>query len=73
MELTIKNEILEQSDNPERKSTLTLSFRLCFLFLIVCISVHRARAETLSEDIDPISFLEEFSLVLFLSAQEFLC
>ncbi len=62
MEITIKNEILEQSDNPGRKSSLTLlvplSFRLCFLFLIVCILIPLARAETLSEDIDPISLLE---------------
>ena len=60
--MTIKNEILEQSDNPERESYLTLSFRLCFLFLIVCISIPLARAETLAEDIDPISLLEESSL-----------
>jgi tetratricopeptide (TPR) repeat protein len=59
--MIIKNELLEQSDNPERKSSLTLSFRLCFLFLIICILVPLARAETLSEDIDPISLLE-FSL-----------
>ena len=58
MELTIKNEILEQNDNPERKSSLTLSFRLCFLFLIICILIPLGHAETLSEDIDPISLLE---------------
>jgi len=60
--MTIKNEILEQSDNPERESYLTLSFKLCFLFLIVCISTSLGRAETLSKVIDPISLLEEFSL-----------
>jgi tetratricopeptide (TPR) repeat protein len=58
MELTIKNEILEQSDNPERKSSLTLSFRLCILFLIVYILIPLGHAGTLSEDIDPISLLE---------------
>jgi len=56
--MTIKNEFLEQSDNPERKSSLTLSFRLCFLFLIVCILIPLGRAETLSKDIDPIKLLE---------------
>ena len=59
--MKIKNKILEQSDNPERKSSLTLSFRLCFLFLIVCILIPLGRAETLPEDVDPISLLE-FSL-----------
>ena len=56
--MTIKNEFLEQNDNPERKSSLTLSFRLCSLFSIVCILIPLGRAETLSEDIDPISLLE---------------
>lgn len=50
--MTIKNELLEQSDNPKRKSSLTLSFRLCLSFLVVCILIPLGCAETLSEDID---------------------
>ena len=56
--MTIKNKILEQSYNPERKSSLTLSFGLYVLFLIVCILICPARAETLSENLDPISLLD---------------
>jgi tetratricopeptide (TPR) repeat protein len=58
MEMTIKNKILEQSDNSERKSSLTLHFRLCSLLLIVCILIPSGHAETLLEDIDPINLLE---------------
>jgi len=61
--MTIKNEILEQSDNTKHECYLTLSSRVCFLFLIVCISFSLACAESLSEVIDPISFLEESSLL----------
>ena len=60
--MTIKNESLEQIDAPERESPLTLSFRYCFLVLIVCISPPLARAETLSENIDLINSPEESSL-----------
>lgn len=60
--MTIKNEFLKQSDAPERESLLTLSFRFCCLLLIACILSPLARAETLAEDIDPVSFPEESSL-----------
>ena len=59
--MTIKNKISEQYNSQDRKSALTLSFRLCLLSLIVCILTPLACTETLSEDIDPISLLE-FSL-----------
>lgn len=58
MEVTVKNKISEQFDNPECKSSLTLRFRLCLSFLVVCILTPFVYAETLSEDIDPISLLE---------------
>jgi len=56
--MTTKNKILEQSANPECKSSLTLSFKLCFLFLFVVILTSLWCAETLSEDLDPINLLE---------------
>jgi len=56
--MMVKTKFLEQCDNSERKSFLTLSSRLCFLFLIVCVSSPFARSENLSEYIDPISLLE---------------
>ena len=59
--MTIKNKISQQYNNRQRKSALTLSFRLCLLSLIVCILTPLACTETLSEDIDPIS-LHEFPL-----------
>ena len=57
--MKIKNEILEQSDSPERMSSLTLSFRLCLLFVSVCILIPLGHAEDLSEDIDPLTLLED--------------
>lgn len=51
--MTIKNGISEQCDKPECRDSLTLSFRLCSLVLIVCILTHAARAESLLEDIYP--------------------
>ena len=56
--MTSKNEILEQSDNQQRSSSLVLSSRLCLLFLIVCISAPHSHAETLSQDIDPTNLLD---------------
>ncbi len=56
--MTIKNEILEQSCNSERSSSRTLSFKLCFLFLIVCLLALFGRVEGFSEDIDPNHLLE---------------
>lgn len=51
--MTIKNEISQRCDSPERKSFLTLSFKLCSLVLIVCISASSGRAESLLKDIFP--------------------
>lgn len=51
--MTIKNGIPEQCDKPECRDSLTLSFRLCSLVLIVCILTPPARAESLLEDIYP--------------------
>jgi tetratricopeptide (TPR) repeat protein len=58
MEMTIKYKISRQYNHHEPKSTLALSFRLCLLFLIVCILTPLACTETISKDIDPISLLE---------------
>ena len=51
--MTIKNGILEQFDKTECRDSLTLSFRLCSLVLIVCILTPPAHAESLVECIYP--------------------
>ena len=58
--MIIKNEILEQCDRRQRKCFLSLRFKLCFSFLIICILTFPVRAETLSEDFDPIDLLESY-------------
>ena len=60
--MIIKNEILEQSNNPECKSSLTSGYRLCLSFLIVCLSAPLGHTETLSADLDPINLLESSSV-----------
>lgn len=51
--MTIKNGISEQCDKPECRDSLTSSFRLCSLVLIVCILTPPAHAQSLLEDIYP--------------------
>ena len=51
--MTIKDEISQRFDRPELKSFLTLSFKLCSLVLIVCISASSGRAKSLLKDIYP--------------------
>jgi tetratricopeptide (TPR) repeat protein len=58
MEIKIKNKISEQFDSPDCKSFLTLSFRLCFSVLVVCILASFGYAEILSEDANQIDILE---------------
>ena len=58
MEIKIKNKISEQFDTPDYRSFLTLSFRLCFSVLVVCILTSFGYAETLSEDVNQIDILE---------------
>jgi len=56
--MTIKNKISQQYNVHERKSAMALSFRLCLLFLIVCILTPLACTEIIPGNIDPISLLE---------------
>ena len=56
--MIIRDEIQEQCDYQKRDSALTLCFRLPRLFLIVFILVPLGHAETVSNDIDPINYLE---------------
>ncbi len=58
MEIKIKNKISEQFDSPDCRSFLTLSFRLCFSVLVVCISASFGYAEILSEDANQMDILE---------------
>ena len=60
--MTPKSNILKSSYDQKCKGSSTLGFKLCFLFLIVYIPTASGRAETLSEDLDPIDLLESSSL-----------
>jgi len=50
--MTVKNRFLEQSDNPQRRRSLTLSFRLCLSPMVVCMLIPLGCAETLSQNVN---------------------
>lgn len=55
--MKMKNKGLEQSCDSKLNDFLTLSFKLCFSFLTVCLSVSLVNAEISSEQLDPINLL----------------